>query len=184
MKEEVKVLKYDKVELVGAAKEEAFKSAPFFVQGDATQAYKNWESKQEGSVTEAMKNDFYMDYLKKKSKFAPGTGFAIVLQSAVEDTRVRPYSIEDVKNEKGKRKYKTTYEIIDDTTGEILGTTQETKAKAKEIAKDLYKKGLKHNTTCRYTHQVVEGEPIAFKAKYAPSKATRQGKYIAFGVRA
>ena len=30
MKEEVKVLKYDKVELVGAAKEEAFKSAPFF----------------------------------------------------------------------------------------------------------------------------------------------------------
>ena len=185
MKEEVKVLKYDKVELVGAAKEEAFKSAPFFVQGDATQAYKNWESKQEGSITEAMKNDFYMDYLKKKSKFAPGTGFAIVLQSAVEDTRVRPYSIEDVKNEKGKRKYKTGYQGINPATGEILFTNFETKNKAKEVAKELYtKKDYKGDIFCKYIKDVVEGEVGAFEVKYTPSKSAKQGTYICFGVEA
>lgn len=184
MEEKVKILKFEKLEVVGPTKEEAFVNAPFFIAGDATQAYNNWVKKLgDVAITENMKNDFYMDYLKKKSKCAPGTGFAIVEQSAVADTRQRPYSFEDVKNT-GKRKYKTTYEIIDKVTGEVLASTQETKAKAKEITKNLYKNGLKHNVVCRYTHQVVVGEPIAFTAKYTPSKATRQGKYIVFGVKA
>lgn len=183
MNNEVKVVKFDKLEVVGKSKKEAFESAPFFIRGEATQSYKNWEAKQEGAITEAMKTEFYMNYLKTNTKFAPGMGFAIVEQSAIEDTRMRPYTFEDPKN-KGKRKYKTTYEIIDDVTGEIIATSQETKAKAKDLAKNLYKKGLTHNVTCRYTHQVVEGEAIAFKGKYTPSKATRAGKYIVFGVRA
>ena len=181
----VKVLKYDKAELVGATKEEAFAMAPFFIQGDATQAYKNWEKKQTGVITNQMKDDFYLAYLKQKSKCAPGTGFAITTQSAVEDSRQRPYTVHDQKNKKGKRKYKTTYEIIDNVTGEVIAMSQETKAKALQIAKDLYaKNGLKHDVTCRYSHQVVEGEPIAFKIEYTPSKNTRAGKYIVFGVRA
>ena len=184
MEEKVKILKFEKLEVVGSTKEEAFVNAPFFIAGDATQAYNNWVKKLgDVAITENMKNDFYMDYLKKKSKCAPGTGFAIVEQSAVADTRQRPYSFEDVKNT-GKRKYKTTYEIIDKVTGEVLASTQETKAKAKEITKNLYKNGLKHNVVCRYTHQVVVGEPIAFTAKYTPSISAKKGTYILFGIEA
>ena len=178
------VLNFQKLEVCAFTKEEAKAQLPFEVMKDATQAYKNWKKNHEGGITEKDIKEFCLDYLAKHTKNVKNAGCMITIEAGAADTRERPYKVNDVKNEKGKRKYKTTYEIIDDTTGEILGTTQETKAKAKEIAKDLYKKGLKHNTTCRYTHQVVEGEPIAFKAKYAPSKATRQGKYIAFGVRA
>jgi hypothetical protein len=181
---EVKFLNFEVVELAGPTKEEAYKQAPFYISGDATQAYKKWEEKQEGVITDAMKKEFYINYLKKKNNIAPGAGFAITVQSAVKDSRQRPYTVHDVKNEKGKRKWKTTYEFIDKETGVKLGSTQETKAKAKELVKELYKKGLKHNVICTYTKQVSEGEAVAFTADYTPSKSTCVGKYIAFGVKA
>jgi glutaredoxin-related protein len=181
---EVKFLNFEVVELTGATKEDAFNKAPFFISGDATQSYKKWEEKQEGVITDAMKREFFISYLKKKNNMAPGAGFAITVQSAVKDSRQRPYTFHDVKNEKGARKWKKTYEIKDDVTKEVIGATQDTKAKAKEIAKELFKNGLKHNITCTYTKQVVNGEPVAFKAEYTPSKSSQPGKYIAFGIKA
>lgn len=178
-----KMIAFKRMEVTGATKEEALEKAPFFVQGDATQAYRNWKKTMTNGITESDKKQFMLDYLAKKSKNAPGVGFSITVEAAVADTRERPYRIEDVKNEKGARRYKTIYQIVDKATGSVIAQTDETKAKAKEIAKALYtEKGFKGDLVCTYTKQVVDGEPIAFTAAYTPSKSSRVGTYLVFGI--
>ena len=157
------IMNFKRMEVTGATKEEALAKAPFDIMGDATQAYKMFRKKQVNGITDADKKQFMLDYLAKKSKNVAGVGFVITEEAAVADTRERPYRIDDVKNEKGARKYKTIYQLIDDATGAVLAETDETKAKAKELAKELYaKKGYKGSLTCTYTKQVVEGQPVAF----------------------
>ena len=177
------IMNFKRMEVNGATKEEALAKAPFDIMGDATQAYKIWRKKQVNGVTDADKKEFMLEYLAKKSKNCAGVGFSITIESAVADTRERPYKIEDVKNDKGARKYKTIYQIIDKATGAVIAQTDETKAKAKEIAKTLYTdKGFKGDLICTYTKQVVDGEPTAFTATYTPSKSSRVGSYLVFGI--
>ena len=177
------IMNFKRMEVNGATKEEALAKAPFDIMGDATQAYKIWRKKQVNGVTGADKKEFMLEYLAKKSKNCAGVGFSITIESAVADTRERPYKIEDVKNDKGARKYKTIYQIIDKATGAVIAQTDETKAKAKEIAKALYTdKGFKGDLICTYTKQVVDGEPTAFTATYTPSKSSRVGSYLVFGI--
>lgn len=176
-------MNFKRMEVMGASKEEALMNVPFGIQGDATQAYRNARKNHKGVWTDADTKQFMLDYLAKKSKNLPGVGFLITLESAVADTRERPYRFEDVKNEKGARKYKTVYQIVDKNTGVVLAKTDETKAKAKELAKALYtESGFKGDLICTYTKQVVDGEPVAFTAIYTPSKSTRNGQYLAFGI--
>lgn len=177
------IMNFKRLEVTGATKDEALAKAPFSIMGDATQAYKAWKKKQVNGITDADEKAFMLEYLSKKSKNVAGVGFAITVESAIADTRERPYAIEDVKNEKGTRKYKTTYNLIDKESGVVLASTDETKAKAKEIAKKLYTdKGYKGQIVCTYTKQVVEGEPVAFTAIYTPSKSSRVGVYKVFGI--
>ena len=177
------IMNFKRMEVNGATKEEALAKAPFDIMGDATQAYKIWRKKQVNGVTDADKKEFMLEYLAKKSKNCAGVGFSITIESAVADTRERPYKIEDVKNDKGARKYKTIYQIIDKATGAVMAKTDETKAKSKEIAKPLYTdKGFKGDLICTYTKQVVDGEPTAFTATYTPSKSSRVGSYLVFGI--
>lgn len=181
---EKQILNFKKLEVVGATKEEALAQAPFGILGDATQAFKNWKAKQNGGITDKDVKAFCLEYLAKKSKNMQGVGFSITVEAAVADTRERPYKIEDVKNEKGKRKYSTVYQLVNDRTGEIITEVEGTKAKAKEVARKLYVDGLKDDATCTYMKQVTEGEPIAFKCKYTPSKASHPGTYLVFGIEA
>ena len=176
-------LNFKVMEVTGATKEEALNKAPFDIMGDATQAYKLWKKKQINGVTEADKKMFMLDYLNKKSKNVTGVGFAITLESAVADTRERPYRIDDVKNELGARKYKTIYQLVDKATSKVLAQVDGTKAKAKELAKSLYTdKDYKGDLVCTYTKQVVDGQPTAFTATYTPSKSSRVGSYLVFGI--
>lgn len=177
------IMNFKRMEVTGATKEEALAKAPFDIMGDATQAYKMFRKKQVNGVTDADKKQFMLDYLAKKSKNVAGVGFVITEEAAVADTRERPYAIKDTKNEQGARAYKTIYQLVDDATGAVIAETDETKAKAKELAKDLYvNKGYKGSLTCVYTKQVVKGEPVAFKASYTPSKSSRIGTYLVFGI--
>lgn len=176
--------KFTVAEVTGVTKQDALRKAPFAIMGDATQAYKNWLKKQEDAVTENGKKQFYLDYLQKKSKSVAGVGYSVTIESAVEDTKQRPYKLVDVKNEQGKRKYKTIYQIINKNNGEIIGSVDTTKKEAQEYVKNLYKKGFKGSIVCKYTKQVVDGEPIAFTAEYSPSKASHLGRFVVFGVEA
>lgn len=145
---------------------------------DATQKWKNEGSPIQGAE---LKN-FCERYLTANTKGAEGVACTITMTPGSADTRERPYTIEDIKNEKGARKYKTGYQAIDEATGEILFTSFETKAKAMELVRELYKDGYKGNLYCKYVKEVKEGEVGAFKAKYTPSKSAKTGKFIVFGV--
>ena len=182
------ILNFKKVEVVAESKEAAkaqIEDTLFHVQGDATQAYKNWEEKQNGIVTDRDRKEFMLDYLAKKSKNCPGAGFMITVESAVKDSRERPYKIEDIKNEEGKRKTKRQYKWFDKATKTVICSVDTNKTDAKNAIKELYKTGeYKGDADLVITYDVVEGQAVVATAKYTPSKNTKNGKYIAFGIEA
>lgn len=176
-------LNFEVLEVSGANKNEAMAKTPFTIMGDATQAYKIWKAKNPEAVTEAAKKQFMIDYLAAKSNNVPGGGYFITVESAVADTRERPYTIEDITNTKGKRKYTTVYQLVDDATGTILADVEGTKQKAMELAKEIIVNGFHGKGTCLYTKQVTEGENVAFRFSYTPSKGTKPGAWIVFGIK-
>ena len=65
------ILNFKKVEVVAESKEAAIaqvESTLFHVNGDATQAYKNWKAKQTKGITEREVKEFMLEYLAKKGK--------------------------------------------------------------------------------------------------------------------
>ena len=161
------------------AKETLKSKANFEVFGNATQAWKNAGSPAQN--TREFK-EFCANYLAQKTKNKQGLCCVIIYEPGKADTRERPYQIDNVVNDKGKRKYKTAYLIIDDKTNAILAQTTENKSKAMELAKDLYTKdGYRGTFSCVYAKVVVEGEGKAFTGKYQPSKSAKTGCFIFFG---
>ena len=181
------ILNFKKVEIVAESKEAAIAQVEenlFHINGDATQAYKNWKTKQSNGVTERGVKEFMLDYLEKKGKSCPGAGYLITMESSVADTRERPYRIENVKGE-GKRKFKTTYVAIDEETGVTIGKWDTNKADALNAIKDMYKDGLfKGNFRLDKVKEVIEGQATVAKGWYTPSKNTKKGTWIAFGIEA
>ena len=182
------ILNFKTVEVVAESKEAAkaqIEESLFHIQGDATQAYHNWEQKQSGVITDRDRKEFMLDYLAKKSKNCPGAGFMITVESAVKDSRERPYKIDDIKNEDGKRKFKTFYKWVDNESKTVVCQVDTNKADAKAAIKELYKTGAyKGNAKLIKTKDVVEGQSVVATATYTPSKNTKNGKYIAFGIEA
>lgn len=177
------IMNFKRLEVLGTTKEEALAKAPFFVQGDATQAYRNWKKTMVNGVTDADMKQFMLDYLNKKSKNAPGIGFSITKEAAVADTRERPYAIKDIKNEQGARKYKTFYRWIDKETGKLVVEVDTTKADAKNaIKKEYSENGYRGNARLVMEKKCVEGQDVVAEATYTPSKSSRVGSYIVFGV--
>ncbi len=183
---DVKVVNFKRVEVVAESKKAAIAKIEkelFHVNGDATQAYKNWLSKQVNGVTERDKKAFMLDYLASKGKNCPGAGYIICTEPAIADTRERPYKIENVKNVDGKRKSKKTLVWVDDETKQAVARVQGTKTDAANALKDLYKSGdYRGSATCEIHYDIVEGNPVVMKAKYAPSKNAKCGTWVAFGL--
>ena len=181
------ILNFEKREIVADSKEAAIEqveSTMFHVNGDATQAYKNWKSKQTQGITERDIKAFMLDYLAKKGKNCPGAGYMITIESSVADTRERPYKIDDVKGD-GKRKFKTFYKWMDKATNTVVCQVDTNKADAKNAIKELYKSGeYKGNAVLVKTKDVVEGQAVVATAQYTPSKNTKKGTWIAFGIKA
>lgn len=179
------IMNFKRLEVLGTTKEEALAKAPFFVQGDATQAYRNWKKTMVNGVTDADMKQFMLDYLSKKSKNAPGIGFSITKEAAVADTRERPYTIKDIKNEQGARKYKTFYRWFDKETGKLVVETDTTKADAKNALKSCYtdeKNPYRGNARLVMEKKCVEGQDVVAEAIYTPSKSSRVGTYVVFGI--
>ena len=176
-------INFKKLEVTGRTKQEALEKAPFYIQGDATQAFKLWKKSMVNGVTERDIKQFCVAYLTKKSKNAPGSGFYVTLDPAVADTRERPYKINNVKNEDGKRKSKKALVWVDDETKNVVARVYGTKTDAAKALKTLYKKGeYKGNATCEIHYDIVEGNPVVMTSKYTPSKNTKNGTWIAFGL--
>jgi hypothetical protein len=181
---EVKVVNFKRTEVVAESKEAAIAKVSdlFHINGDATQAYKNWLAKQVNGVTDRDKKAFMLDYLANKSKNCPGAGYIICTEKSSPDTRERPYKIQSVKNEDGKRKSKKTLVWVDNETGKVLARVQGTKSEAAKAIKDIYKNGYKGNATCEIHYDIVEGNPVVMNASYAPSKNAKFGSWVVFGL--
>ena len=174
--------KFVQFNVSGETKKEALdKAESLVIMGDATQAFKLWQKKVGAGYTDRDVKEFMVEYLAKKGNKA-GAGYFITKVSAVESTRERPYKIENVKNEQGKRKIGRVYTMINANTGEIVAKVTGTKKTAEEALKKLYKNGLKADVNCEIQYMVTEGEKLAFKAKYVPSKGSRIGEYVVFGL--
>ena len=178
------ILNFKSVSLVAESKAAAIESAEeqyFHINGDATQAYKNAKAKHDGIWTERDDKAFKLDYLEKKGKSCPGAGYIIVVDPAVGDTRERPYKINTIKSE-GKRKYKTIYKWID-AEGKTVCSVDTNSADAKNAIKELYKSGaFRGDAKLVKTKDVVEGNAVIATAKYTPSKNTKKGTFIVFGI--
>lgn len=182
------ILNFSKTEVTAENREMAIakveENHSFHVKGDATPAYKRWKATQVNGVTERSIKEFMLNYLAKKDKNCPGTAYAITLEPAVQDTRERPYKIENVKGD-GKRRFKRFYKWVDAETGVTIASTDTNKADATNLIKNLYKDGsFKGTANLVVNKDVVEGTAIVAKATYTPAKNTKQGTWLIFGIEA
>lgn len=142
--------------------------------------------------------EFFEDYIKTKKAY----GAYVVVETAVDDTRERPYTVINEPT-KGKRKYTTVYQVmpgefkvqyesvIDEETGEeskvpskvtVISTgAVEGRADKKDVAIKLAKTLIKENR-CNYViklvKEVTEGQEYAAYGLYTPSKSAELGKFI------
>lgn len=169
---------FRKIEIKAFSKDEAIEKSPFtMVKGsNCTQAWINADRPVEESLKE-----FMAEQLKSKTKFAEGIGCYIVLDAGVPDTRERPYVFNNVVSE-GKRHATKTIMLIDDDN-RIVSRVVGTKEDAVKTARELYTEhGFRGNLRAEYVYTIDKGEPLAFTVDYTPSKNTKLGTYLMFGV--
>lgn len=178
------ILNFKKVEVTAATREEAKEmvSELFHVGKDATQAFKNWKSKQTGVISENMIKEFMLDYCQVQGKNCPGMGYMITLDAPVKDTRERPYKVENIKHE-GKSVLKKVYRAIDPQTNAVLAESTGTKADILKAVKELYQEGnLKQDVNIVKLKIADKERSVVAKCKYTPSKNTKQGTWLMFGI--
>jgi hypothetical protein len=178
---------FQKFEVVADTRNEAveqIESENFGILGDATQAYKNARMACKGGWTEKEEKQFCYDYLQKKTKLKAGVGFTVTLEPAIADTRERPYKFENVKNA-GKRDWERVFVAYPENGEPFVLEGANTKSEAQNILKDLYKSGeLRENVEVAVEKKAKDNKSVVFKSFYTPSKNTRKGVYMAFGIKA
>lgn len=188
-------------ECQGYTKDEAFASlkfnpnSPLIKGANATQA---WNLAGRPMVGTTKFKQFVVEQLADKTKFAPGYGIHIVMDSNVEDKRKRPYSVINNKTI-GTREWKFKYQIREDlidfdviesdgyddvniTVAERGMVIEEcdSKAEALEIAKRLTTQTHKNYSIVAI--KVPDRSPISAFVLYTPSKNARVGTFIACGI--
>lgn len=188
-------------ECQGYTKDEAFASlkfnpnSPLIKGANATQA---WNLAGRPMVGTTRFKQFIVEQLADKTKFAPGYGIHIVMDSNVEDKRKRPYSVINNKTI-GTREWKFKYQIREDiinfdiiesdgyedvniTIAERGMVIEEcdSKAEALEIAKRLTTQNHKNYSIVAI--KVPDKSPISAFVLYTPSKNARVGTFIACGI--
>jgi hypothetical protein len=188
-------------ECQGYTKEEAFASlkfnpnSPLIKGANATQA---WNLAGRPMVGTTKFKQFIVEQLADKTKFAPGYGIHIVMDSNIEDKRKRPYSVINNKTI-GTREWKFKYQIREDlinfdviesdgyedvniTVAERGMVIEEcdSKAEALEIAKRLTTQNHKNYSIVAI--KVPDKSPISAFVLYTPSKNAKVGTFIACGI--
>lgn len=188
-------------ECQGYTKEEAFANlrfnpnSPLIKGANATQA---WNLAGRPTIGTTKFKQFVAEQLADKTKFAPGYGIHIVMDSNVEDKRKRPYSVinnKTIGTREWKFKYQIrediiNYDIIESGDHEDVSITVaargmvieecDSKAEALEIAKQLTTQNHKHYSIAAI--KVPDKSPISAFVLYTPSKNAKMGTFIACGV--
>jgi len=168
---------FKKFEVIGTTKDEAISNAqPLNLRVDATQAYKKWAK--ENATNEDSVKEWMKDYLKKKKFTMPNDGAYIVLQSAVIDSRERPYKVEKPKYDARTHSPEKFYIIRDMTNIEV--NRAKTSKEAEAIAKE-YVTEMKESVTINIEWVAKEKNSLFETVKYTPSKGTQKAKLLVFG---
>ncbi len=167
---------FKKFEVIGSTKDAAIKESGLNLRVDATQAYKKWAK--ENATNEDNVKEWMKDYLKKKKFTMPNDGAYIVLQSAVADTRERPYKVEKPKYEARTHSPEKFY-VLRDATGNEVGREKTSKA-AEQAAKEFVA-DFKENVTINYEWVSKEKNSLYATVKYTPSKGSQPCKLLIFG---
>lgn len=168
---------FKKFEVIGTTKDEAIRNAaPLNLRVDATQAYKKWAK--ENATNEDNVKEWMTEYLKKKKFNMPNDGAYIVLQSAVIDTRERPYKVVKEKHEARTHTPEKFY-VLRDATGHEVGREKTSKA-AEQAAKEFVSE-YKENVTINYEWVAKEKNALYATVEYTPSKGTVPCKLLVFG---
>ena len=167
---------FKKFEVIGTTKDAAMKESGLNLRVDATQAYKKWAK--ENATNEDNVKEWMKDYLKKKKLTMPKDGAYIVLQTAVADTRERPYKVEKPKYDARTHSPEKFY-VLRDVTGHEVGREKTSKA-AEQAAKE-YVADYKEDVTINYEWVAKEKNSLYAKVAYTPSKHTCPAKLLVFG---
>lgn len=167
---------FRKFETIGVTKDEAMKESGLNLRVDATQAYKKWAK--ENAVTEDAQREWMKDYLKKKKFTMPNDGAFIVLQSAVADTRERPYKVNKFKYETRTHSPEKFY-IVRDTNGNEIAR-KKTSKDAEQAAKDFVT-DFKETVTINIEWVAKEKNSQYAEVRYTPSKGSQKAKLLCFG---
>lgn len=174
---------FKSIKLTGTTYEDALANAPYGIQGNATQAWKNYMTKNPGlAITDETKRQWMEDYLNKKSKSIAGVGFYIVEVPAVVSDRKRPYNIEKIKNDQGARKFKRVYVGINEETGVEEFVCKTNASDAENMLKNYYINGGTSPVRIDVRMDCVEGVVTIRRGKYAPSKGSHPCTVEAFGI--
>ena len=169
---------FRKFEVIGNTKDAAIKeAAPLNLRVDATQKYNKWakdHAANEDDVREWMKN-----YLKEKKYTMPNDAAYIVLQSAVVDTRERPYKVEKAKYDTRTHTPIKVYVGRAQDTGEEIFTEKTAKA-AEQAAKDWIIDNHV-GVDLMIETRLKEKNSLYAKVNYVPSKGTVPCKLLVFG---
>jgi hypothetical protein len=169
---------FTKFETIGLTKDEAIKKAtPLNLRVDATQAYKKWAK--ENATNEDNVKEWMVEYLKKKKFNMPNDGAYIVLQSAVLDSRERPYKVEKPKYEARTHTPVRVYVGRAQDTGEEIFTEKTSKA-AEQAAKEFVIENHVGVDLVIET-RMKEKNSLYAKVNYVPSKGTQSCKLLVFG---
>lgn len=125
---------------------------------------------------------FAKEQIYKWTNNVPGKACVITLDNGVKNTREFPCKINDIINQKGKRNY-GKYIMITDESNKIVLISNESKIDVKRKIRNMYADGLiTGKIKGTYIRMVDVGEPLAFTAEYSPSKNTKLGTYLIFGI--
>lgn len=169
---------FTKYEVIGTTKDEAKKNVKdLTLMVDATQAYNKWAK--ENVTNEDNVKDWMKDYLKKKKFDKAGLGAYIVTQSAVVDTRERPYKVNKPKYDARTHTPERFYVgRAQDTNEEIF--TEKTSKAAEQAAKEwVIENHVGVNLVIET--RLKEKNSLYATVDYVPSKGTVPCKMIAFG---
>ena len=168
---------FTKFETIGQTKDEAMKNSKLNLRVDATQAYKKWAK--ENVTNEDNVKEWMVEYLKKKKFNMPNDGAYIVLQSAVLDSRERPYKVEKPKYEARTHTPVRVYVgRAQDTNEEIF--TEKTSKAAEQAAKEWVIDN-KVGVYLVIETRMKEKNSLYAKVNYVPSKGTQPCKLLVFG---
>ena len=168
---------FKKFETIGTTKDAAIKESGLNLRVDATQAYRKWAK--ENAVTEDSQKEWMKDYLKKKKFTMPNDGAYIVLQSAVADTRERPYKVNKPKYDARTHTPERFYVGRAQDTNEELFTEKTSKA-AEQAAKEWVTENHVGVNLVIET-RLKEKNALYASVDYVPSKGSQPCKLLVFG---